>query len=141
MVRTILKDAGLELVDDPTFNPNRDPIIVKKDLMPAAEAKPLVELPEGDPNRLVCRCEQVSETTILDAMRRGIPVTTIDGIKRRTRAGMGFCQGTFCRPRVAAVMSKELGYAIDPSFDVEHSGINRVGKAEIVKYIEEHLNA
>lgn len=141
MVRTILKDAGLELVDDPTFNPNRDPIIVKKDLMPAAEAKPLVELPEGDPNRLVCRCEQVSEATILDAMRRGIPVTTIDGIKRRTRAGMGFCQGTFCRPRVAAVMSKELGYAIDPSFDVEHSGINRVGKAEIVKYIEEHLNA
>ncbi len=36
-------------------------------------------------------------------------------------------------------MSKELGYTVDPSFDIEHSGINRVAKAEIVKYIEEHL--
>lgn len=140
MVRDILQKAGLELHEDPTFDPIRKPIIERKELMPPAAAKELVDLPEGDPKRLVCRCEQVSEATILDAMRRGIPVTTIDGIKRRTRAGMGFCQGTFCRPRVAAVMSRELGYTIDPGFDIEHSGINRVNKAEIVKYIEEHLN-
>ena len=139
MVVDILKDAGLALTEDPSFDPYRKPIITRKELKPLAEVKPLIDLPLGSEGRLVCRCEQVAESTILDAMRRGIPVTTIDGVKRRTRAGMGFCQGTFCRPRVAEVMSKELGYTVDPSFDIEHSGINRVAKADIVKYIEEHL--
>ena len=139
MVAGILRDAGLDLREDPGFNPHRDPIITKKELKPMKEILPLLDLPLGDPERMVCRCEQVTEATILDAMHRGIPVTTIDGIKRRTRAGMGWCQGTFCRPRVAEVMSKELGYEIDPGFDIEHSGVNRIGKNEIVAYIEEHM--
>lgn len=140
MVAGILRDAGLDLREDPGFNPHRDPIITKKELKPMKEILPLLDLPLGDPERMVCRCEQVTEATILDAMHRGIPVTTIDGIKRRTRAGMGWCQGTFCRPRVAEVMSKELGYEIDPGFDIEHSGVNRIGKNEIVAYIEEHMD-
>lgn len=139
MVADILRDSGLKLEDDPSFNPNREPVIEKKELLPLKEVQPLLDLPLGDPNRMVCRCEQVKETTILDAMRRGIPVTTIDGVKRRTRAGMGWCQGTFCRPRVAEVMSKELGYTVDPGFDIEHSGVNRIGKNEIVAYIEAHM--
>ena len=140
MVAGILRDAGLALKEDPGFNPHRDPIITKKELAPMKEILPLLDLPLGDPERMVCRCEQVTEATILDAMHRGIPVTTTDGIKRRTRAGMGWCQGTFCRPRVAEVMSKELGYEIDPGFDIEHSGVNRIGKNEIVAYIEAHMN-
>ncbi len=88
------------------------------------------------PEKIICRCEQVTEETIIDAMSRGIPVTTIDGVKRRTRAGMGYCQGSFCRPRVAAVMEKVLGYPVDPGFDVEHSGVNRVGKNAIVDYVK-----
>ncbi|MEG0378090.1 MAG: NAD(P)/FAD-dependent oxidoreductase [Eubacterium sp.] len=140
MVAGILKDSGLELNDNPDFDPYREPIITRKELKPMKKIMPLLDLPMGDPDRMVCRCEQVSETTILDAMRRGIPVTSIDGIKRRTRAGMGWCQGTFCRPRVADVMSKELGREIDVSFDIEHSGVNRIGKNEIVSYIEEHLD-
>ena len=88
------------------------------------------------PEKIICRCEQVTEATIIDAMNRGIPVTTVDGIKRRTRAGCGWCQGTFCRPRVVEVMERVLGHEIDAGFDTEHSGVNRVGKNEIVDYIQ-----
>lgn len=131
LVVEILEKAGLPLVADETFNPNRDPIITKKELMPFKEAAPLLDLPSS-PEKMICRCEQVTQATIVDAMSRGIPVTTIDGIKRRTRAGMGFCQGAFCRPRVAKVMEDVLGYPVDPSFDVEHSGVNRVGRNALV---------
>ncbi len=55
---------------------------------------------------IVCRCELVSEYEILEAIKRG--ARTIDGIKRRTRAGMGRCQGGFCLPRVIGILSREL---------------------------------
>ncbi len=139
VVNEILPKAGLKLEENPDFDPNRKPTIERKILEPMGEAMKKVELPLSDPNCYVCRCEQVSRATIDDAMDRGIPVTTFDGIKRRTRAGMGWCQGTFCRARVAAVMSEKLGYEINPGFDIEHSGINRVGKTDVVKYVEEHL--
>lgn len=55
---------------------------------------------------IVCRCELVSEYEIVEAIKRG--ARTIDGIKRRTRAGMGRCQGGFCLPRVMDILSREL---------------------------------
>ena len=58
---------------------------------------------------LVCRCEQVTEAEIREAIRRPVGAHTIDGVKRRTRAGMGRCQGGFCSPRVLAILSEELG--------------------------------
>ena len=57
---------------------------------------------------LVCRCEVVTEAEIREAIRRPVGATTIDGVKRRTRAGMGRCQGGFCSPRVAEILSEEL---------------------------------
>ena len=59
--------------------------------------------------RLVCRCEVITEAEIRAAIRRPVGATTIDGVKRRTRAGMGRCQGGFCSPRVAQILSEELG--------------------------------
>ena len=59
--------------------------------------------------RIVCRCETVTEAEILRAIRRPVGAKTIDGVKRRTRAGMGRCQGGFCSPRVAAILAEELG--------------------------------
>ena len=137
MVVGILKNQGCPLEADPKFNPYRAPIITRTELKPLKEIEPLINI-DSQPNKIICRCEQVTEGTIIDAMHRGIPVTTIDGVKRRTRTGMGWCQGTFCRPRVAAVMEKVLGHKVDPSFDIEHSGVNRVGKNEIVDYILKH---
>lgn len=72
------------------------------------------EAVERDPmyGNLVCRCEVVTEAEIREAIRRPVGATTIDGVKRRTRAGMGRCQGGFCSPRVAEILSEELGIAM-----------------------------
>ena len=130
----LIDEKYIKLNRKTNFDPYRKPIIEKKELRSMKEIAPLVALDRGD-NRIVCRCEQVDEKTIRDAMTREIPVTTIDGIKRRTRAGMGFCQGTFCRPRVKALMEEILVHEINDEFDVEHSGINRVGKSEFLDFL------
>lgn len=58
--------------------------------------------------RMICRCEGMSEGEILDAIHRPLGATTVDGVKRRTRAGMGRCQGGFCSPRVMEILAREL---------------------------------
>lgn len=58
---------------------------------------------------IVCRCEQISEGEILDAIHGILGAKTLDGVKRRTRAGMGRCQSGFCSPRVMELLSQELG--------------------------------
>ena len=58
---------------------------------------------------IVCRCEVVTEAEIREAIRRPVGARTVDGVKRRTRAGMGRCQGGFCSPRVAQIISEETG--------------------------------
>lgn len=57
---------------------------------------------------VICRCEQVTEGEILDAIRRPLGATTLDGIKRRTRAGMGRCQAGFCSPKTVEILAREL---------------------------------
>ena len=59
--------------------------------------------------KMVCRCEMVTEAEVRDAIRRPVGARSVDGVKRRTRAGMGRCQGGFCMPRVLAILSEELG--------------------------------
>ncbi len=59
--------------------------------------------------QIICRCEEVSKGEILDAIHSPIPALTIDAIKRRTRAGMGRCQGGFCSPLVADIIKQETG--------------------------------
>ena len=55
---------------------------------------------------VVCRCETVTEGEIVEGIRRG--ANTLDGVKFRTRAGMGRCQGGFCGSRVIKILSREL---------------------------------
>ena len=59
--------------------------------------------------RIVCRCENVTEGEIVDAINRPLGATDMDGVKRRTRAGMGRCQAGFCTPRVMEILARELG--------------------------------
>ena len=68
------------------------------------------ELIEKNPayGQIVCRCETVTEGEIIDACHSTIPALDLDGIKRRTRAGMGRCQSGFCGPKVAEIISREL---------------------------------
>ena len=59
--------------------------------------------------QIICRCEQVTEGRIIDAIRRPLGARSLDGVKRRTRAGMGRCQAGFCSPRVLEILARELG--------------------------------
>lgn len=59
--------------------------------------------------QIICRCEQVTEGEIIDAIRRPLGAKSLDGVKRRTRAGMGRCQAGFCSPRVMEILARELG--------------------------------
>lgn len=59
--------------------------------------------------QIICRCEQVTEGEIIDAIRRPLGARSLDGVKRRTRAGMGRCQAGFCSPRVMEILARELG--------------------------------
>ena len=72
------------------------------------------ELIKKDPSygKIVCRCEQVTEGEILRAIRENPPARDIDGVKRRTRSGMGRCQGGFCQPFVAELIAKERGMSL-----------------------------
>lgn len=59
--------------------------------------------------KVVCRCETVTEGEIVDAINRPVGAKDLDGVKRRTRAGMGRCQAGFCTPRIMEILSRELG--------------------------------
>ncbi|MCR5255746.1 MAG: NAD(P)/FAD-dependent oxidoreductase [Acetatifactor sp.] len=58
---------------------------------------------------VICRCEFVTEGEIVEAINRPVGAKTLDGIKRRTRAGMGRCQSGFCQPKVLEILERELG--------------------------------
>ena len=59
--------------------------------------------------RIICRCESVTEGEIVDAIHQTVGAITLDGVKRRTNAGMGRCQGGFCGPKVLEILKRELG--------------------------------
>ena len=63
--------------------------------------------------RVICRCETVTEGEIIEAIRQPVGARTVDGVKRRTRAGMGRCQGGFCGPRVTQILARELGIPVE----------------------------
>ncbi len=63
--------------------------------------------------KMVCRCEMVTEGDIINAINRPIPAHTVDMVKRRTRAGMGRCQGGYCRARVAEIIARELNISVE----------------------------
>ena len=98
----ILRNEGLELESDPDFNPYRRAIISTK----TRDFDGHID--DDDPTKnIICRCETVTESEIVDAIHRGIHINSLDAIKRRTRAGMGPCQGQFCGPRVKAIISEK----------------------------------
>ncbi|MDR1530966.1 MAG: FAD-dependent oxidoreductase [Clostridiales bacterium] len=59
--------------------------------------------------RVICRCESITEGEILEVLKSPVVPASVDAVKRRTRAGMGRCQGGFCQPRVVELMARELG--------------------------------
>ena len=83
---------------------------VFRTMTPGAQAALIARDPRY--GRIICRCETITEGEIVDAIRRPCGARTVDGVKRRTRAGMGRCQGGFCGPRVITILARELGIRV-----------------------------
>lgn len=90
---------------NPDFNPKRTGIIRPDRLHIEERAKLIQENPAY--GTIVCRCENISEGEIIDAVRRPLGARSLDGVKRRVRAGMGRCQAGFCTPRTMEIISRE----------------------------------
>lgn len=88
-VEKLLLDGGFSADKKRDFNPLR-----KKEKHPNSP--------------VVCRCEEVTRGEIIDAIRRNPAATDVDGVKRRTRSGMGRCQGGFCLPSIVEILAEEL---------------------------------
>lgn len=107
----VIREAGVELHERTDWNPIR---LAPDDFDRASLARK-EELIESDPawGQIVCRCETVPEAEIVAAIRRQPGAVSVEGVKRRCRAGMGRCQSGFCQSRVVAILARELG--CDPS--------------------------
>lgn len=104
LVVELLRDEGLALVPKAEFVPT-----LPKPIHFASLSTPeqiALAARDGHYGRIACRCETVTEGEVRDAIRRG--ACTLDGIKFRTRAGMGRCQGGFCTARCMAILAREL---------------------------------
>ena len=101
----------LELIKKSDFNPVRKPDYFFKNL--SNEEKNEIIKADKSYGRIVCRCEQITEGEIIRAIRENPPARNIDAVKRRTRAGMGRCQGGFCQPYVAELIAKELNIPLE----------------------------
>lgn len=108
-VRDILADAGLELAEKPDFNPVRERPTRFAELCRDEQSALIEKNPLW--GHIICRCETVTEAEVVEALHRAVPCTTLDGVKFRTRAGAGRCQGGFCGPRVVDIIHRELGVA------------------------------
>ena len=121
-IEEMLKDDGLELNLNPEYNPIRKPYYAFHE----ATVEEKNEIIKNNPayGRIVCRCEGITEGEIIDAIRRNPQPHDLDGIKRRTRAQMGRCQGGFCGPYVTEILSKEL--------DIPYESVTKFGGESLI---------
>ena len=107
----VLRNSGVALRERADWNPIRR----AQDDFDRAPLARKEELIESDPawGQIVCRCETVPEAEIVAAIRRQPGAVSVEGVKRRCRAGMGRCQSGFCQSRVVTILARELG--CDPS--------------------------
>lgn len=95
---------------DPAFNGTRKGMVNPNEL----SREERIELIRENPSygNIICRCEMITEGEIEDAVRRPLGARSLDGVKRRTRAGMGRCQAGFCSPRTMEILHRECDLAM-----------------------------
>lgn len=106
----ILKNSGLNLVKNESFNPYRKQIRFME--LSIEEKRELIKKNKNY-GRIICRCEEITEGEIIDAIKRSFGTISLDGVKRRCRPGMGRCQGGFCGPRVQEIIARELNIPLE----------------------------
>lgn len=124
-----------ELGDRTVFKPNRA-FVPERRHIPRFGTLPLEErqrLAAEDPayGQIVCRCETVTEAQVVEAIRRG--ARTVAAVKIWTRAGTGRCQGGFCCPRVAEILSRELKIPMEEV--TRHGGSSRLLAGRTKEYL------
>lgn len=109
MVAQILKE-NMGLQEKEEFISTRKGILDPNSLSKEEHA----ELIKREPayGNIICRCEMITEGEILDAIHRPLGAKSLDGVKRRTRAGMGRCQSGFCSPRTMEILAREWGVSM-----------------------------
>jgi glycerol-3-phosphate dehydrogenase len=112
-----LADAGLTLAKRTDFRPIRMPNVGEAFTRPYRDAARIADNP--DYGRIVCHCERTTRGEILDAMRSAIPPRTLDGLRRRTRAGFGRCQGFYCTADVARLLCDASGQPLEAVIGVK----------------------
>lgn len=118
----LLREDGMEIEPRDDFLPTREPMHAFRDADPDKKNDIIRQHPEYA--RVICRCETVTEGEILHAIRTEPRPTDVDGVKRRTRATMGRCQGGFCTPHIVELLARENG--IPPENVTKCGGASRI---------------
>lgn len=118
-VAELLKEQGARFVVNETYQPTRKPAHRFREA--TMEEKNQIIRQKPAYGRVICRCETVTEGEIVEVIHQNPGARDIDGVKRRTRSGMGRCQGGFCLPYVAEILARELKIPFD---EVTKSGGN-----------------
>ena len=124
----MLKNAGVELEVNEGFNGTRRPMHYFREL--SIEEKNEIIKENPDYAHVICRCETVTAGEIIEAIRTNPRPTDIDGIKRRTRASMGRCQGGFCTPYMVEILAREIGVPVTEITKFGGESYINVGKTE-----------
>ena len=110
----LLKESGLDMEEREGYIKTRSKEGNFKTFARMTDEEKVIAVKENpEYAKIVCRCEKITEADIVNAIHRPIPAHTVDMVKRRTRAGMGRCQGGFCRTKVAEIISRELNIPLD----------------------------
>ncbi len=121
-----LRAMGLATAEKDDFNPCRENPHAFREMSDEEKNAYIKEHPAY--GKIVCRCETVSEGEIRDAIRRNPPARDIDGVKRRTRSGMGRCQGGFCMPYVMRLIAEENGVPMESVTKKGEGSYQLIGK-------------
>ncbi|MBQ7572989.1 MAG: NAD(P)/FAD-dependent oxidoreductase [Clostridia bacterium] len=125
---TMLKNQGLATVKKSSFNPIRKSAHYFK--YASMEEKNEIIKKDSAFGRIICRCETVTEGEILYAIRTNPKPRDLDGIKRRTRAQMGRCQGGFCSPYITEILARELNIPVEKVTKCGGKSIINTGKTK-----------
>ena len=126
----LLRDGGLVLIEKEAFCPTRRSLHWFSELSREEKNAMIKERPEYA--HVVCRCETVTEGEIIDAIRANPKPRDVDGVKRRTRSGMGRCQGGFCAPYVVELLARENGCGYDEITKFGGGSVMNKGKTKEV---------
>ncbi|MBQ4161235.1 MAG: NAD(P)/FAD-dependent oxidoreductase [Clostridia bacterium] len=126
----LLAEQGLELKEKADYNPIREAMHHFREA--SMEEKNEIIKKDKSYGKIVCRCEGVTEGEILAAIRQNPKALDLDGVKRRTRAQMGRCQGGFCSPYIVELLAREHGMAYEQVTKSGRDSYINVGKTKEV---------